>query len=152
MDKSSFLFIYDKIIGAKKIGFDETLRRSEDFDFLMKLLWGKRLYVLKNPLHAYRYESGVTGNTSWQAARETLKCNRQAIKKHMKQFPVLSRFMVLQCYKLLLRTSLRRLLGIMESPDPLPNNDQKNEFEQARATIASFEARFDASSSALRVS
>jgi glycosyltransferase involved in cell wall biosynthesis len=124
---------------AQKIGFDESLKRSEDFDFLMRLLWGQRFFLMSGVTYVYVAEQKVTSNTSLPAAQETLRFNRKVAGKFADDFPVASRFMALQCLGMLARTRLRRFLGI-RFRDPQPTAEQIANFERAREIVAEQQA------------
>lgn len=121
---------------AKKIGFNEHLRRSEDFDFLIKLLWGQPFYLMAKPLYSYRIEEELTANSSMIAAKESLKSCRQTLKEYETQFPLTARLMMLQSYGLLARTFLRRKLRIPSHPRQA-NEQETKDFEDARTLVAS---------------
>lgn len=121
---------------AKKIGFDEHLKRSEDFDFLMRLLWGQPFYLMAKPFYSYRIQEELTENSSMIAAKESLQSCRQTLKNYEAEFPVTARFMMLQSYGLLARTFLRRKLHIPSLPRQA-SEEETRDFEEARALVAS---------------
>jgi glycosyltransferase involved in cell wall biosynthesis len=121
---------------AREVGFNEHLKRSEDFDFLMKLLWGQPFYLMAKPLYSYRIQEELTTNSSMLAARESLQSCRQTLKNYEMEFPITARFMMLQSYGLLARTFLRRKLQIPSLPRQA-NEQETRDFEDARALVAS---------------
>jgi glycosyltransferase involved in cell wall biosynthesis len=124
---------------AQKIGFDESFKRSEDFDFLLRLLWGQRFFLMSSVTYVYVVEQEVTSNTSLRAAQETLRFNRKVARKFADDFPILSRFMALQCLGMLAKTRVRRFLGI-RFRDPEPSPEHVANFEQAREIVAKQQA------------
>jgi len=89
--------------------------------------------------YAYRAEQDVTANTSLRAAQETLRFNRKVVGKFVDDFPILSRFMTLQCFGMLARTRVRRFLGI-RFRDPQPSAEQIADFEHARGIVTEQQA------------
>jgi glycosyltransferase involved in cell wall biosynthesis len=84
----SFAFAPSMIVSelAKKTGFDTSFPTSEDVDFLMRALDGKRYAVLHNPLYVYREH----GSVSPEKVQSSLRYCRRMFGKQRDRYPVKS--------------------------------------------------------------
>jgi glycosyltransferase involved in cell wall biosynthesis len=69
---------------AKKTGFDSSFPISEDVDFLLRALLGKRYAVLPDPLYVYR----EPGSTTLHKGSAALNYCCRMFMKHFDQYPV----------------------------------------------------------------
>lgn len=76
-----------RMADAKQARFNPEFRRSQDSDFLIQVMLGKRYGVSSTPVYAYSQAEAATLNKTLEGYRYRLRCYRQ----YTTRFPVRSR-------------------------------------------------------------
>jgi glycosyltransferase involved in cell wall biosynthesis len=123
---------------AREIGFDPDFQRSQDFDFLRRLLKNQTPVVLPDIGYTYYFEAGTT----YQVVLEGLTYNRKTLRKTLLSRPLSSAFGILACWlKGIVYWALGQL-GLWERFETLrralPTDQERLEYQQARAQILGF--------------
>ena len=79
---------------AKEAGFNPAFRRSQDSDFLIRAMLGKRYAVSDEPVYAYSQAEAATLEKTLEGYRYRLRCYRQYADSH----PLQSRAEVAKTY------------------------------------------------------
>lgn len=77
---------------AKRAGFNPEFRRSQDSDFLIRVMLGKRYAVSPEPVYAYSQAEAANLEKTLEGYRYRLRCYRQYTESH----PLRSRAEILQ--------------------------------------------------------
>ncbi len=76
-----------RMVEAKGAGFDPEFRRSQDSDFLIRVMLGKRYAVSSIPVYAYSQAEAANLGKTLEGYRYRLRC----YSRYRKQFPLHSR-------------------------------------------------------------
>jgi hypothetical protein len=125
---------------AKQTGFDPAFRRSQDSDFLIRALLGKRYALSDAVLYAYSQGSAASLDRTIDGYRYRMRAHR----RHLRNYPVrvartLAETMLkIATYKAAGMVGLdRRLIERRWSP---ATSELAGAFDDALATVSSFES------------
>jgi glycosyltransferase involved in cell wall biosynthesis len=120
---------------AKQVRFDPSLRRSEDADFLLRILLDHSYYVLPDVLYVYAEYVWATQDI-WDGHKYRMRMFR----KYSQRFPLSSLVNVgktaakLAMYRIVFALGLEKWM-IARRSEP-PTAEEANHFEQARQAVS----------------
>lgn len=120
---------------AKQMRYDTVLKHSEDMDFLLRVLLGRRYGVSGDLHYVYSEHASVTP----EKILHSLELNRHIYRNYLTSNPVASRAQLFVTWgkSIAYRAAFR--LGLHERMvrhrSATPSSDQFREFEQARAAV-----------------
>jgi glycosyltransferase involved in cell wall biosynthesis len=123
---------------AKRAGFNPDFRRSQDSDFLIRVMLGRRYAVSPEPVYAYSQAEAASLEKTLEGYRFRLRCYRQYRESH----PLRSRTAILQT---LARMGVYEIAGMLNAEQHLIGRRWERitpEFREAheRARVAVWEA------------
>lgn len=131
-----------KMKEAKRAGFDITLKRCQDRDFLLKVLRGRQYLFLSQVHYAYRvFPQGRIDEPN--LGLEIYKNNKRIYQKYNDTYPFLSRRLALELYLRHKLAPIRNMLIDIRGNSPGISSNLSQKFENAkRAVEASVEKLF----------
>jgi len=118
---------------AKTVRFRDELRHAEDWDFLIRLLAGRRYRISSDVWYAYRSEPGVSANMSTQNYLDYFNGCRKILQSYQRKYRILTSTMTLRLWTGRFMRAARShwFPGGSGNTDPLPTNHETKGFEAA---------------------